>query len=377
MQPKFEELSHKFPIVTITGPRQSGKSTLARHAFPQYQYVSLENPSIRQFAINDPEGFLATYESHSIIDEIQRVPALFNYLQTKVDETDEPGQYILSGSQNFLLMRNVTQSLAGRTALLTLYPLSQRELSAVDKLPDSLDSWLFTGGYPRIYKSAIEPGDFFPAYIQTYLERDVRGENNVGSLDAFQRFLRLCAGRIAEILDVENLSTEAGIDRRTTQRWISILEASSIVYLLRPFSKNFNKRLVKRPKLYFTDTGLACSLLQFQSIRDVEVSPFRGNLFENLVLMEYLKRNLAQGARPNAWFWHETATNEVDFIFGSEFEPFAVEAKSGSTFNSKWFKSMKVFSELAHLDAKSKQIVYGGNQQLETSQGSVIPWLEW
>lgn len=377
MQPKLQELATKFPVVTIVGPRQSGKSTLVRMAFPEYRYVSLENPSTRQFANDDPTGFFATYGAKTIIDEIQRVPQLFNYLQSEADKTDEPGQYILTGSQNFLLMSSVTQSLAGRTALLTLYPLSQRELIQANLLPGTLNEWLLQGAYPRVYKSTISPTDYYPAYIQTYLERDVRSEGNIGSLDTFQRFMRLCAGRIGSILDIGNISSEAGIDRRTAERWISVLEASSVVYLLRPFVKNFNKRLVKRPKLYFTDTGLACSLLGLQSVIDVELSAFRGGLFENLVLMEYLKRQQAIGIRPNAWFWHETSTNEVDFIFGSEAAPQAVEAKSGATFKREWFNPMKVFSNLAELEPDARSIVYGGDEALTTSHGTAIPWREW
>lgn len=377
MQPKLEELARKFPVVTITGPRQSGKSTLAKMTFPDYSYVSLENPNMREFAEGDPEGFLATYDGKVIIDETQRVPSLFNYLQERVDAADAVGQYILSGSQNFLLMESVTQSLAGRTALLKLYPLSQSELVSAGMASATLNEWLLKGGFPRIFRYDIDPLDYYPAYIQTYLERDVREQSQVGSLDAFRRFMQLCAGRIGCILDKESLSNEAGVNIKTTERWLSILQASSVVILVRPFVRNFNKRLVKRSKLYLCDTGLAASLLGLRTLEDVMLSPFRGALFENLVLLERLKREWASGTRPNVWFWQETATNEVDFIFGTETKPEAVEAKSGATFDSKWFKSMKIFTELAGLSPQDKAVVYGGDERIMTSAGAIIPWREW
>ncbi len=377
MRQKLKELARKFPVVTVTGPRQSGKSTLAKMAFPDYRYVSLEDPDLREFAQSDPRGFLATYHHRVIIDEAQRVPLLFNYLQGQIDAADEPGQYVLTGSQNFLLMKGITQSLAGRTALLTLFPLSQRELDAEAMLPDDLNRWILQGGYPRLYRHDISPSDYYPPYVQTYLERDVRDLTDVGSLDSFRRFMRLCAGRIGNLLDYNELALEAGIDVRTVKRWLSVLQASSLVILVQPFVRNFNKRLVKRPKLYLSDTGLACSLLGLRTVDDVALSPFRGALFENLVLMEYLKRQWAGGVSPNVWFWHETATNEVDFIVGDESRPQAVEAKSGATYQAKWFKSMKVFSSLADLAPEDRIIVYGGSEELHTSQGVVLPWKEW
>ncbi len=377
MQPKLKELAGKFPVVTVTGPRQSGKSTLAKMAFPDYRYVSLEDPDQRDFATNDPRGFLSTYDKEVIIDEAQRVPALFNYLQGQVDSADETGQYILTGSQNFLLMKGITQSLAGRAAFLSLYPLSQKELSNENMLTSNFDQWILRGAYPRLYRYDIEPADYYPPYIQTYLERDVRDLANVGSLETFRRFMRLCAGRIGNLVNVSEFATEAGVDMRTVKRWFSILQASSLVLLVQPFMKNYNKRLVKRPKLYLTDTGLACSLLGLRTVDDVALSPFRGALFENLVLMEYLKTQWAQGVSPNIWFWQETATNEVDFIIGDESHPRAVEAKSGATFSNRWFKSMKVFSELAKLEAEDRIVVYGGDEAFHTSQGEVVPWREW
>ena len=374
---KIQQLAGKFPIVSITGPRQSGKSTIAKHAFPSYGYVSLEDPNMRMFALEDPLGFLGTYPGEVIIDEAQRAPELFSYLQSRVDESGLPGQYVLSGSQNFLLSSAISQSLAGRVAVMHLLPLSRYEPNEDGLLPGRLDDWLLTGGYPRIYQQGIDPADFFPSYIETYLERDARAQLANTSLTNFQRFLRLCAGRIGQLLDIGNLSTEAGVDSRTAKRWLSILQASFIVFLVQPYYKNFNKRLVKRPKLFFCDTGLACSLLGLRTAESVALSPFRGGLFENMAFTEYVKRAYAQGRPADVWFWKETATNEVDLVMEEDGSLRAVEVKSGATFDRKWFSSMKVFTELAGVDEQGKAIVYGGEADLKTSRGDVISWRNW
>ena len=375
--PKIQSMAEKFPVVSITGPRQSGKTTLAKHAFPSYDYVSLEDPNARMFALEDPLGFLATYPSKTIIDEAQRVPELFSYLQGRVDEAGLPGQYVLSGSQNFLLSDAVSQSLAGRVAVMHLLPLSRYELAEDGLLPERLDDWLLAGGYPRMYQQEIDPIDYFPSYIETYLERDARAQLANASLADFQRFLRLCAGRIGQLLDIGNLSAEAGIDARTAKRWLSILQASFIVLLVQPYYRNFNKRLVKRPKLFFCDTGLACSLLGLRSVESVALSPFRGGLFENMAFVEHVKRSFSQGKPADLWFWQETATNEVDLIIENDGALRAVEVKSGATFDHKWFASMKVFASLTDMDAKDKAVVYGGDKDMTTSQGAVISWRSW
>lgn len=370
-------LAAKFPVLSITGPRQSGKSTLAQHAFPNYAYVSLENPNMRSFALEDPVGFLATHSSNTIIDEAQRAPELFNYLQEQVDKTGEPGQYVLSGSQNFLLSEGISQSLAGRTAVVHLMPLSRHELSESGLLPETLDSWLHTGAYPRMYRYSIDATDYFPSYIETYLERDARTLISEKNLAGFQKFLRLCAGRIGQILDMNNLATEAGIDVRTAKRWLSVLQASFVVFLVQPYYKNYNKRLVKRPKLYFCDTGLACALLGLSSTSSLALSPFRGGVFENVVFLEQLKRCYASGRPGQMWFWNETSTNEVDLVLEKDGAVCAIEIKSGATFDAKWFSSMNVFSRLAGLEAKDKTIVYGGDVNLQTSSGRVVSWRYW
>ena len=374
---KAIQLAEKFPVVSITGPRQSGKSTLAQHAFPEYAYVSLENPNDRAFAIEDPLGFIATYPKRTIIDEAQRAPELFNYLQGHIDSLGESGQYVLSGSQNFLLHDGITQSLAGRCAVMHLMPLSRFELAEDGTLPESLDEWLLSGGYPRVHQLGIDPADFYPSYVETYLERDARSQIADSSLYDFQRFLRLCAGRVGQILDIGNLAGESGIDARTAKRWLSVLQASFIVFLVQPYHNNFNKRLVKRPKLYFCDTGLACSLLGLRSTESLALSPFRGGVFENMVFTERMKRSYALGRTPGLWFWHETSTNEVDLVEEDDGCLRAVEVKSGATYDTKWFSSMRVFSKLAGLSADDKAVVYGGDVDLVTSQGAIVSWRTW
>lgn len=368
---------NKFPVVSVSGPRQSGKTTLIRDAFQDYTYVSLEDPNNLDFASNDPLGFLATYSEKIILDEAQRAPELFNYLQSKVDAANNPGQYLISGSQNFLLMEKITQSLAGRVGLLSLLPLSYSEIISSDIGVGSLNSYLLTGGYPRLYAYDIEPAEFYPSYVSTYLERDVRTLSSVQSLLIFQNFLSLCAGRVGNILDVANLSAAAGISAPTCKNWLSILSASYLIDFVNPYFKNFNKRLVKRPKLYFNDTGLVSYLLGLSMEREIGLSPFHGALFENLVYLELKKYLNLQPSMNHVWFWNETATNEVDFIFGPEHDLKVVEVKSSATYDIKWFKSMKIFCELASVKPENKYIVYAGDELIKTSNGTIVPWKKW
>ena len=264
LQTKLLELIKKYPIVTLTGPRQSGKSTLLQHSFPDYKYVSLEDPDMHLFATDDPRGFLATYPDKTIIDEAQRVPSLFSYIQTHTDKEGREGMYLLAGSHNFLLMESINQSLAGRTAVLKLLPFSHTEMKDSGILPRSVDEEIFKGSYPRLYDKDIAPSDYYPFYIQTYVERDVRLLKNIGDLSKFIRFIKLCAGRIGQLLNISSLANECGVAVSTISTWISVLEASYICYLLKPDHNNYAKRLVKTPKLYFYDTGLACSLLDIR-----------------------------------------------------------------------------------------------------------------
>lgn len=374
LREKLEAMAGVYPIISLTGPRQSGKSTLLRDAFPAYRYVSLEDPDMRQFALEDPRGFLATYPRQAIFDEVQRVPALFSYMQTHVDLAGESGMYLLAGSQNFLLLESVNQSLAGRTAVLKLLPFSHRELRAADWLPATVDGEIFCGGYPRLYDRGIDPVNFYPYYIQTYVERDVRMVKNVGDLDRFVRFLKLCAGRIGQLVNFSSLANECGISVSTAQAWMSVLEASYICYLLRPDSNNFAKRLVKTPKLYFYDTGLACSLLEIQTAGQLATHYLRGGLFENMVISEFIKRSYAAGREPSLTFWLDSTGNEVDLLCYDGGEVMAYEIKSGATFNAKFFSGLQRWAALAGVAPSRCAVIYAGERNLQTSQGRVIAW---
>ena len=375
IQQKIENLASKFPIVTLTGPRQSGKSTLLRHAFPDYQYVSLENLDVRTFATEDPHGFLKTYPRHVIIDEAQRVPTLFSYIQTHVDEVDEPGLYILSGSHNFLLMETVNQSLAGRTAILKLLPFSHDEKVSGGILPSTIDEEIFYGGYPRIFDKNISPTDYYPFYLQTYVERDVRMMKNIGDLSAFTRFLKLCAGRIGQLLNLSSLTNDCGISVPTASSWLSLLEASYICHLLRPDWNNFSKRLVKTPKLYFYDTGLACSLLDISSPSQLATHYLRGGLFENLVITNFLKRAWNKGYEADLRFWRDSQGNEVDLLlYDGSTHPTAYEIKSGATFNTDFFSGLTKWASLSDTPTTSLNVIYSGKDTLTTSKGTLLAW---
>ena len=374
LQTKLQELSKKYPIVTLTGPRQSGKSTLLRHAFPDYKYVSLEDPDIRLFATEDPRGFLATYPDKTIIDEVQRVPALFSYLQTHTDREGHEGMYLLAGSHNFLLMENISQSLAGRTAILKLLPFSHAEMANGNILSSSINEEIFTGGYPRLYDKHITPSEFYPYYIQTYVERDVRLMKNIGDLSKFIRFIKLCAGRIGQLLNLSSLANECGVAVSTISTWISILEASYICYLLKPDYNNYAKRLVKTPKLYFYDTGLACSLLDIQTAEQVSSHFLRGGLFENLVINEFVKKSYNQGQEPDLTFWRDSTGNEVDLLQHIDGNLYAYEIKSGATYSPDFFKSISKWAKLSGTPTENLSVIYTGEKDLHTKEGKVRAW---
>lgn len=373
---KLLEMVQKYPVVTLTGPRQSGKSTLLKSLFSDYQYVSLEDPDSRSFAQSDPRGFLSTYPDKTIIDEVQRVPELFSYIQTHTDSQGKDGMYLLAGSHNFLLMQSVTQSLAGRTAILKLLPFSHSEMRDGMVLPGSVNEEIFKGAYPRIYDKNISPEDFYPYYLQTYVERDVRLLKNIGDLSNFIRFIKLCAGRIGQLLNLSSLANDCGISVSTASEWISLLEASYIIHLLKPDHVNYSKRLVKSPKLYFYDTGLACSLLEIKSLDQLSVHYLRGSLFENLVINEFIKSLIHRGEEPQISFWRDKIGNEIDLIYRMGNREFAFEIKSGQTFSADYFKGINYWRKYSEADPQNCFVVYSGEKSLKTSNGQVFAWNE-
>ena len=369
-------LAQKFPIIVVTGPRQSGKSTLVKHIFAQKPYISLEDPDIRLLAETDPRGFLSNYPDGAILDEIQRTPKLFSYLQGIVDAKNQEGMFILSGSQNFLLLENITQSLAGRAAILKLLPFSTKELLLTEFKNLSINQLIFNGFYPRLFDKKIDPADYYPNYIQTYLERDVKTLKNINDLNVFTRFLKLCAARIGTVLNYSSLANDCGISVNTVKSWISILEASYVLYLLPPYYQNLGKRVIKSPKMYFYDTGLACALLNIQSAQQVESHYLRGGLFENLVLIEILKHYYNQGRNAPCSFWQDQIGREIDLIIeNTEGGISAIEIKSGMTISSDYFKNLKFWEKSNAESVKAKSyVVYAGTLSLQTQDGLLVPF---
>lgn len=360
----------QFPIVSLTGPRQSGKTTLLRNEFPNYSYVSLEDPDVRAFAQDDPRAFLTLYANHVIFDEVQRVPELFSYLQGQVDESGAAGQYILSGSQNFLLMDAISQSLAGRVALRQLPPFSYQEVKSADKQPKSIEAWVVRGGYPRLYDIEMSPEEYFPNYIQTYIDRDVRQELGVVKIPEFNRFVTLCATRIGNLVNIQSLAADCGINIRTAKNWLALLEQSFIIRLLRPYHRNYGKRLIKTPKLYFEDTGLACSLLGIDSPEDLLTSSYRGALFENAVVCEFTKEMLSQGKVPDFYFWRDSAGREIDLIVDKAgVIKRAVEIKASSTYDPKSFSILDKLGDELGIPPNAREVVYSGDTSMETKHG--------
>ena len=373
---KILSLSKSFPIVSVTGPRQAGKTTLLRSLFPEKPYVSLEEPDVRLLAQDDPRAFLRRYENGAIFDEIQRVPDLFSYLQTMVDQAGKAGQFIISGSQSFLLHNKISQSLAGRVAILILLPFSLWELNRAQIKTNQLDQLIFTGFYPRIYDKRIDPQDFYPSYIQTYIERDVRSLKNIQQLDSFTRFLKLCAGRIGQLLNLSSLANDCGISVSTARGWLSVLQASYVVHLLQPHFKNFNKRLVKMPKLYFYDTGLACNLLGLEHAEQLFHHYLRGELFENFVISELMKYQYNRGRRPNIYFWRDNKGVEIDCLIEKGERLIPIEIKSGMTPNTDYFRNLIKWNKFSNTDASSNFVIYAGEESIQLNQGWLISWSE-
>lgn len=363
---KAQLLLTKFPMVSISGPRQSGKTTFSKLFASDYQYVNLELLDNRALAQNDPHSFLERYQNRVILDEVQNVPDLFSYLQVFTDERNRTGEYVLTGSQNFLLMQKITQSLAGRVALLTLLPFSYFEL--LEKLP--IDEFIFKGGYPRLIQKEISPDDFFPTYIQTYIERDVRQLIQVQNLSLFQNFLYLMAGRAGQVFNASSIANDLGVNSQTVEAWTSVLEASYILFRLPPYYKNFNKRITKAPKVYFYDTGLLCYLLGIRTEAEIQLHFAKGAIFENLVILEVMKMHYNQGRRPQLYYWRDSNQNEVDLLMQDGLKLHAVEIKAGKTINGEFFKGLTYFKKIAP-DAQL-HLVYGGDDYQKRSEATVL-----
>ena len=373
-----QRLREGFPIVGITGPRQSGKTTLARALFSEKPYVSLEDPDTRRYVESDPRGFLAQYSDGAVIDEAQRVPELFSYLQSHVDPDGRMGRYVLTGSQQFGLLAGITQSLAGRVGMVTLLPFSRDELDASGQAATSLETALFTGGYPPLYDRPVEPRDWFPQYITTYVERDVRQLIQIRDLSAFQTFVRMCAGRAGQILNLSGLADDCGITHNTAKAWISVLEASFLVFLLHPHHRNFNKRLIKSPKLYFTDTGLLTYLLGIDEPARLATHAMRGPIFENWIVAELMKGRFNRGLSSNLTFWRDRAGLEVDVIAERDGTLQPIEIKSGATIATDFFKGITAWCAIsAECEGDSRlqpTLFYGGTERQLRSAVSVLPW---
>ncbi len=365
-----------FPVLTITGPRQSGKTTLARAVFPDRPYASLEEPDVRLAARDDPRSFLERFRNGAVLDEVQRSPDLLSYLQTHVDTDKRMGRFILTGSQQFGLLSSVTQSLAGRTAFLELLPFSVEELAMAKRLPANTDAMLLTGCYPPLYDRDLAPSVWFGAYVTAYVERDVRQMLRIQDLETFQRFVRLCAGRTGQLLNLSSLSTECGITHNTAKAWISVLEASYVIFLLRPHHANFNKRLVKTPKLYFFDTGLLCWLLGIRTAEQIETHPLRGNIFETMVVSELAKSRLHRGERPNLFFWRDSNGNEVDVVAEQGNSLIPVEIKSGQTVTGEAFSSLEKWRVLAGKSCRKPTLIHGGTDRYQRNGVNVVGWRE-
>ncbi|PLX03015.1 MAG: AAA family ATPase [Marinilabiliales bacterium] len=367
---KLLDLAGKFKCVAVIGPRQSGNTTLVKRAFVEKEYVSLENPDNRQFAIDDPRGFLQSYPNGAIIDEIQRVPQLFSYLQEILDNSEEKGKFILTGSNNFLMQENISQTLAGRVAYLSLLPFTINELINNNQLPGDDNKILLKGFYPPIYDQQIPADEWCANYIRTYIERDVRQIKNITDLLVFERFLKLLAGRSGQEFNASSLAVEAGVDVKTVQSWVGVLESSFIIYLLKPHHKNFNKTIVKRPKVYFYDTAIVCSLLGIKSIEHIISHPLRGALFETMVVTEFVKFRMNKAIPINLFYWRDKTGHEIDLIIDDAGKLLPIEIKSGKTINSEFFKNLKYWKRLSGVN--NSILLYGGTQKQERSDGIVV-----
>lgn len=368
------KLFGQYPFVTVTGPRQSGKTTLCRATFPDLKYVNLELPDQREFAQSDPHTFLSRLGEGAILDEIQRVPDLLSYLQVLADEKGRNSLFVLTGSEHFALSKAISQSLAGRTGLLHLLPFSlaeRRRMSA----SNAIDEILYSGFYPRVHDQKIEPRQAYTDYFETYVTRDVRQLSEIRNLSSFQRFVRLCAGRVGQLTDLSSLGADAGVSHTTARHWLEILEASYLVFRLPPFHANLRKRLVKSPKLYFYDVGLASYLIGIEQASQIATHPLRGALFESMVVAETLKHRFNLGRRANLSFFRDSRGLECDLLLETACGIGAIEIKSGATVASDFFDALNAVEELVP-KVSMKAVVYGGGERQSRSAGEVVPFVD-
>lgn len=375
------ESAKYFPVVSILGPRQSGKTTLAKHVFKNHKYFSLEDPDIRLEVKKDPRTFLTANKNKYgiIIDEFQYVPELLSYIQVIVDEEKIDGYFILTGSQNFLMNQNITQSLAGRVSIHTLLPLSITELKNADLLPEEVEDVLFKGCYPGVYSKNIPPNIFYSSYLQTYIERDVRLLTEIGNLDTFQNFIVLCATRVGQLLNISSLGNECGISDKTVKKWLSILEASYIIYKLIPHHISFGKRLVKSYKIFFYDPGLASYLLKVKDKSELVFNPYKGGLFESFIISDFFKFFYNKGERPNIYFWQDRLGNEIDCLIEEALKFIPVEIKSGRTSSSRFYDSLKYWhkiydKKITHKDTHEGYVIYAGSQRQPIANAQLVSW---
>jgi hypothetical protein len=363
----------KFPIVSLTGPRQSGKTTLLKTDFSHYKYFNLERIDIREMILSDPVGFLKDTGPQVIFDEAQNLPVLFSYIQAVSDERNTNGQYLLSGSQSFLLNNHISQSLAGRVSINHLFPFDITEFNSLNN--QDMTQTIINGFYPRLHDQKIEPQDFYPSYLQTYIERDIRTLKVVENLHTFSRFLGLCAGRIGQVLNLTSLANDAGIAVNTAKSWLSLLESSYIIFQLQPYFRNFNKRIIKSPKIYFYDTGVVSSLLRIIQPEILRTHFLYGALFENLVISEIIKCQAHSGKRPSVFYWRESNGVEIDCIIERENdEIIALEIKGGQTFNVDYLRNLKLFPASNKTNKIKKMVIYTGQNTSNILDIQVITW---
>lgn len=368
------KVSKSFPVISVTGPRQSGKTTLVKKLFPNYKYVNLENTQNRRYAIEDPQGFINEYNQYTIIDEAQYAPELFSYIQENVDMERKGAKFVLTGSQNFLITQKISQSLAGRTAVFQILPFAYNEIANTNYRIDHIDQLLYSGLYPPLYHEAIEAIYWYPSYISTYIERDVRNILNVGSLIDFQKFMKLCAARTGQIVNYSNMAVEIGITHPTLKAWLSVLESSHIIHLLPPFYKNYNKRITKSPKMYFIDTGLCCSLLGITDAEQLNKHYLRGALFETFAISELIKSRANRFLPLNLHYWRDRSNNEIDCIQEEGNKLIITEIKSSSTINESFFKAFKYFEQIETQKQKQYKIIYAGSMTQNRTNCEIKPW---